>query len=59
LDCGANAHVFGIGMAAISALVAPLNACDYPICSFLIRGGDRPAPWYNNPKNTIYGLGDR
>ena len=39
LEGGANAHVFGSGMAAISALVAPLHAGDHLICSHNVYGG--------------------
>jgi len=39
LEGGANAHVFGSGMAAISALVAPLHAGDHLICSQNVYGG--------------------
>ena len=36
---GADAHVFGSGMAAITALVAPLHAGDHLICSHNVYGG--------------------
>jgi len=39
LEGGLNAHVFGSGMAAISALVAPLHAGDHLICSHNVYGG--------------------
>jgi len=39
LEGGANAHVFGSGMAAISALVAPLHTGDHLICSHNVYGG--------------------
>lgn len=39
LEGGANAHVFGSGMAAITALVAPLHAGDHLICSHNVYGG--------------------
>jgi cystathionine beta-lyase/cystathionine gamma-synthase len=39
LEGGLNAHVFGSGMAAISALVAPLRAGDHLICSHNVYGG--------------------
>lgn len=39
LEGGANAHVFGSGMAAISALVGPLHTGDHLICSHNVYGG--------------------
>jgi cystathionine beta-lyase/cystathionine gamma-synthase len=39
LEGGLNAHVFGSGMAAISALVAPLHTGDHLICSHNVYGG--------------------
>jgi len=39
LEGGLNAHVFGSGMAAITALVAPLHAGDHLICSHNVYGG--------------------
>jgi cystathionine beta-lyase/cystathionine gamma-synthase len=39
LEGGLNAHVFGSGMAAISALVAPLHMGDHLICSHNVYGG--------------------
>src|ERR1700749_5119665 len=39
LEGGPTAHVFGSGMAAISALVAPLHAGDHLICSHNVYGG--------------------
>jgi cystathionine beta-lyase/cystathionine gamma-synthase len=39
LEGGLNAHVFGSGMAAISALVAPLHTGDHVICSHNVYGG--------------------
>jgi cystathionine beta-lyase/cystathionine gamma-synthase len=39
LEGGLNAHVFGSGMAAISALVSPLHAGDHLICSHNVYGG--------------------
>ena len=39
LEGGTNAHVFGSGMAAITALVAPLHAGDHLICSHNVYGG--------------------
>jgi cystathionine beta-lyase/cystathionine gamma-synthase len=39
LEGGANAHVFGSGMAAITALIAPLHAGDHLICSHNVYGG--------------------
>lgn len=39
LEGGANAHVFGSGMAALSALVSPLHAGDHLICSHNVYGG--------------------
>ena len=39
LEGGLNAHVFGSGMAAISALVGPLHAGDHLICSHNVYGG--------------------
>jgi cystathionine beta-lyase/cystathionine gamma-synthase len=39
LEGGANARVFGSGMAAITALVAPLHAGDHLICSHNVYGG--------------------
>ena len=39
LEGGRNAHVFGSGMAAITALVAPLHAGDHLICSHNVYGG--------------------
>jgi cystathionine beta-lyase/cystathionine gamma-synthase len=39
LEDGENAHVFGSGMAALSALVAPLHAGDRLICSHNVYGG--------------------
>jgi cystathionine beta-lyase/cystathionine gamma-synthase len=39
LEGGVKAHVFGSGMAAISALVAPLHTGDHLICSHNVYGG--------------------
>jgi cystathionine beta-lyase/cystathionine gamma-synthase len=39
LEGGLNAHVFGSGMAAISALVSTLHAGDHLICSHNVYGG--------------------
>jgi cystathionine beta-lyase/cystathionine gamma-synthase len=39
LEGGLNAHVFGSGMAAISALVSPLHTGDHLICSHNVYGG--------------------
>jgi cystathionine beta-lyase/cystathionine gamma-synthase len=39
LEGGTSAHAFGSGMAAISALVAPLHAGDHLICSHNVYGG--------------------
>jgi cystathionine beta-lyase/cystathionine gamma-synthase len=39
LEGGHKAHVFGSGMAAISALVAPLHTGDHLICSHNVYGG--------------------
>jgi cystathionine beta-lyase/cystathionine gamma-synthase len=39
LEGGLNAHVFGSGMAAISALVGPLHTGDHLICSHNVYGG--------------------
>ena len=39
LEGGANAHVFASGMAAITALIAPLHAGDHLICSHNVYGG--------------------
>ena len=39
LEGGANAHVFGSGMAAISALFGALRAGDHLICSHNVYGG--------------------
>ncbi|WP_263359013.1 trans-sulfuration enzyme family protein [Acidicapsa ligni] len=39
LEGGANAKVFGSGMAAITALVAPLHTGDHVICSHNVYGG--------------------
>ena len=39
LEGGKKAHVFGSGMAAISALIAPLHAGDHLICSHNVYGG--------------------
>ena len=39
LEGGANAHVFGSGMAAISALFGALHAGDHLICSHNVYGG--------------------
>jgi cystathionine beta-lyase/cystathionine gamma-synthase len=39
LEGGSNAHVFGSGMAAITALVGPLHAGDHLICSHNVYGG--------------------
>ncbi len=39
LEGGKTAHVFGSGMAAITALVAPLHAGDHMICSHNVYGG--------------------
>jgi len=39
LEGGLNAHVFGSGMAAITALIAPLHAGDHLICSHNVYGG--------------------
>jgi len=39
LEGGKTGHVFGSGMAAITALVAPLHAGDHMICSHNVYGG--------------------
>jgi len=39
LEGGANAHVFGSGMAAITAMIAPLHSGDHLICSHNVYGG--------------------
>jgi cystathionine beta-lyase/cystathionine gamma-synthase len=39
LEGGTSAHVFGSGMAAITALVAPLKVGDHLICSHNVYGG--------------------
>ena len=39
LEGGQRAHVFGSGMAAITALVAPLHTGDHVICSHNVYGG--------------------
>jgi cystathionine beta-lyase/cystathionine gamma-synthase len=39
LEGGKKAHVFGSGMAAITALVAPLHTGDHVICSHNVYGG--------------------
>jgi cystathionine beta-lyase/cystathionine gamma-synthase len=39
LEGGKTGHVFGSGMAAITALVAPLHAGDHLICSHNVYGG--------------------
>jgi cystathionine beta-lyase/cystathionine gamma-synthase len=39
LEGGSSAHAFGSGMAAITALVAPLHAGDHLICSHNVYGG--------------------
>jgi len=39
LEGGLNSHVFGSGMAAISALVSPLHTGDHLICSHNVYGG--------------------
>src|SRR5580698_5734833 len=39
LEGGANAWAFSSGMAAITALVAPLHAGDHLICSHNVYGG--------------------
>ena len=39
LEGGVSANVFGSGMAAITALVAPLHAGDHLICSHNVYGG--------------------
>jgi cystathionine beta-lyase/cystathionine gamma-synthase len=39
LEGGVNAHVFGSGMAAITAMIAPLHAGDHLICSHNVYGG--------------------
>ena len=39
LEGGTSAHVFGSGMAAITAMVAPLRVGDHLICSHNVYGG--------------------
>jgi cystathionine beta-lyase/cystathionine gamma-synthase len=39
LEGGTSAHAFGSGMAALTALVAPLHAGDHLICSHNVYGG--------------------
>src|ERR1700682_5185690 len=39
LGGGGNAHVFGSGMAAITAMIAPLPSGDHLICSHNVYGG--------------------
>ena len=39
LEGGSSAHCFGSGMAAITALMAPLHAGDHLICSHNVYGG--------------------
>jgi cystathionine beta-lyase/cystathionine gamma-synthase len=39
LEGGTSAHAFGSGMAAITALIAPLHAGDHLICSHNVYGG--------------------